>query len=165
MLQARLSTTALLLTTLLGGMSGCATPEPQDRIEYLGSLGSASGPFSTAVRAGDYLYISGQIGSKPAGTSSEAEANQTAARHAMEGIRQGLSAAGATFDDVFKCTVMLSDIRDWEAFNQVYLTYFKLGHLPARSAFGTSGLAKNAAFEVECAAYLPRPGHRPAPDR
>jgi len=64
-----------------------------------------------------------------------------------------LKANGLSFDDVFKCTAMLSDMANWEAFNKVYVTYFQPGHLPARSAFGASGLALGAQLELECLAY------------
>lgn len=105
------------------------------------------------VRAGDYLHLSGQIGATPDGKVPEAMADQ--ARAAMENIRSALALAGAGFDDVVKCTVMLDDMGKWAEFNAVYVTYFKPGRLPARSAFGTDGLAMGAAVEVECLAYKP----------
>ena len=55
-------------------------------------------------------------------------------------------------DNVVKCTVMMADIGEWNAFNEVYRTDFKAGAYPARSAFGSSGLAFNARVEVECVA-------------
>lgn len=58
-------------------------------------------------------------------------------------------------DNVVKCTVMLADMRNWAAFNEVYMTYFNSNRLPARSAFGVSGLAQGAPLEVECIAYTP----------
>jgi 2-iminobutanoate/2-iminopropanoate deaminase len=54
---------------------------------------------------------------------------------------------------VFKCTVVLADIAQWETFNKVYVTYFKPGLLPARSAFGANGLALGPQVELECPAY------------
>jgi 2-iminobutanoate/2-iminopropanoate deaminase len=48
---------------------------------------------------------------------------------------------------------MLADMAEWETFNKIYVTYFKPGRLPARSAFGTNGLARNARVELECVAY------------
>lgn len=108
-------------------------------------------PFSEAVRVGDTLYLSGQIGRTadgklPAGI--EAQARQT-----MDNIGATLSKAGVGWDDVVKCTVMLDDMKDWPAFNAVYVTYFKDGKFPARSAFGADGLALGALVEVECLAY------------
>ena len=110
-------------------------------------------PFSQAVRIGDVLYLSGALGNLP-GTRQvvpggiEAETKQT-----MDNIAAVLAANGLSFDDVFKCTVMLADVAKWEDFNKVYVTYFKPDRLPARSAFGAGGLALGAQVELECWAY------------
>jgi|SRR6516165_6766205 reactive intermediate/imine deaminase len=110
-------------------------------------------PFSQAVRIGDVLYLSGALGNLP-GTRQvvpggiEAETKQT-----MDNIAAVLAANGLSFDDVFKCTVMLADMAKWEDFNKVYVTYFKPDRLPARSAFGAGGLALGAQVELECWAY------------
>ena len=114
---------------------------------------AAKPPFSQAVRVGDVLYLSGSLGNVP-GTlelvpgGMEAEAKQT-----MENIGAVLKANGLSFDDVFKCTVMLADMSKWGDFNKVYVTYFKPDRLPARSAFGANGLALGAQVELECWAY------------
>ena len=79
---------------------------------------------------------------------------QAETRQTMANIEAVLKANGLTFDDVFKCTVMLADMGEWAAFNRVYLTYFKPERLPARSAFGASSLALNARVELECWAYV-----------
>jgi enamine deaminase RidA (YjgF/YER057c/UK114 family) len=71
----------------------------------------------------------------------------------MENIGAVLKANGLSFGDVFKCTAMLADMSNWEAFNKVYVTYFEPGRLPARSAFGASALALGAQLELECWAY------------
>ena len=79
----------------------------------------------------------------------EAEARQT-----LENIKAVLAKSGATMDDIVKCTVMMADMREWAAMNAVYATYFPT-HKPARSSFGTSGLALGARVEIECLAYRP----------
>lgn len=113
-------------------------------------------PFSLAVRVGEVLYLSGCLGNIP-GTMElvkggiEAETRQT-----MENIAAVLKAQGLGFDDVFKCTVMLADIKQWAEFNKVYLEYFKGANLPTRSAYGCNGLALGAAVEVEAWAYMGR---------
>ena len=113
-------------------------------------------PFSSAVRAGDFLYLSGAIGNKP-GTMTLVEGGLTAqARQAMENIGEVLRACGLGFADTVKFTVMLADMRRWAEFNAVYLEYFDPARLPARSAFGASGLALGGEVEVECVAYWPR---------
>ena len=108
-------------------------------------------PFSTAMRAGDTVYLSGALGIDATGKLAEGMAAQ--ARLAMDNLGAGLKQAGLGWGDVVKCTVMLDDMKDWPAFNQVYVTYFPDGKFPARSAFGADGLALGALLEVECIAY------------
>lgn len=112
-------------------------------------------PFSSAVRAGDFLFVSGNIGIAPPGKDPLTEGMDIAAKSAMDGISQTLKEFGASFADVVKCTVMLRDMAAWERFNLTYVRYFDPGHFPARSAFGAAGLARDALLEVECIAYQP----------
>lgn len=109
-------------------------------------------PFSGAVRVGHTLYLSGQLGTD---SSARLVAGGIGpeTRQVMENIRAILARAGATMDQVVKCTVMLADMGDWDAMNREYVTYFS-GRLPARSAFGASGLALGAQVEIECTAVL-----------
>ena len=76
----------------------------------------------------------------------------------MKTVLIALALAGATLDDVVKCTVMLADMSQWAAFNKVYLTYFDPKRLPSRSALGVNGLVAGALLEIECWAYKPRKG-------
>ena len=69
----------------------------------------------------------------------------------MENIEATLEAHGFTMEDLVKCTVMLADISEWAAFNEVYESYFE-ERFPARSAFGANGIALGARVEVECIA-------------
>lgn len=111
-------------------------------------------PLAEAVRVDRTLYLSGQIGIVP-GTLELVEGGLRAeARQTMENIRTSLEAHGYGLDDVVKCTVMLEDMSRWSEFNEVYGAYFA-DHHPARSAFGTTGLALGAAVEVECMAVGP----------
>ena len=110
-------------------------------------------PFSAAVRVGNLLFLSGQIGNKP-GTRELADtgiAGQT--RQTFENIRGVLEFAGSSFDRVVKCTVFLSNIADYSAMNAVYATYFPKDP-PARSTVAGSGLALGARVEVECIAAV-----------
>ena len=122
-------------------------------VEHFGApqLGGQPLPFSSAVRVGDVLYLSGQIGIGPNGRLPEGIEAQT--RQTMENIGAILRSAGRGWDDVFHCTAMLDNMADWPAFNRVYVTYFTPGRLPARSALGADGLALGALIEVECQAY------------
>ena len=115
------------------------------------SLNGQRLPFSTAVRAGHTVYLSGALGIGADGKLGEGMEAQ--ARLAMDSLGAGLKAAGLGWGDVVKCTVMLDDMADWPAFNEVYRTYFPDGNFPARSAFGADGLALGALLEVECIAF------------
>jgi len=107
-------------------------------------------PFSDGVEVGGVLYISGQIGVAPGMDHVVAGGLEAETRQVMANIGAVLTRRGLTFDAVFKCTVMMADMSQWDDFNKVYLSYFKPDRLPARSAFGTSGLARGAAVELEC---------------
>ena len=114
-------------------------------------------PFSEAVRAGNFLFLSGQIGNAP-GTAVPVPGGIAAeARQAMENVRTVLERHGASLPDVVKFTVFLADMAEWEAFNEVYRSFFS-GRFPARSALGANGLAKGARVEVECVACVSGPG-------
>ena len=127
----------------------------QDRppVEHIGepTLNGQRLPFSTAVRVGDTLYLSGVLGVKPDGTLPDGIEAQT--RQTMDTIGATLKGQGLDFGDIFKCTVMLDNMADWPAFNKVYVTYFPDKKFPARSAFGADGLALGALVELECWAY------------
>jgi len=109
-------------------------------------------PFSPAVRVGNMLFLSGQIGQVPQGMDRHANGFDAAVKGAMDAIGKILKDNGLGFGDVVKCTVMLDDMADWPRFNAAYLPYFDGHRLPARSAFGTDGLALGAPLEVECIA-------------
>jgi 2-iminobutanoate/2-iminopropanoate deaminase len=142
---------AILL--LLGLMTSCRPAARSDESpRYIPVGGGAPLPFSAAVRVGPLLYLSGQIGTDTTGhLVSGGIAAET--RQALENIRSVLEHNGSSLDRVVKCTAMLADIHDWEAMNHVYVTYFRR-HLPARSAFATSGLVFGARIELECMATV-----------
>ena len=111
-------------------------------------------PFSEAVRVGDTLYMSGQVGILPGSMELAQGGMEAEAKQAMDNIRAVVEANGLTMNDVVKCTVMLADIADWPAFNTIYRAFFE-APFPARSAFAASGLALGARVEVECLAAFP----------
>jgi 2-iminobutanoate/2-iminopropanoate deaminase len=147
-----------VLALALAGCSGAVTGPAPDAVHYPAApLNGQAMPFSEAVRVGDTLYLAGQIGNLP-GTRTLAPGGLAAeAKQAMENLKAVLERHGSSLDHVVKVTVFLGDIRDWPAFNEVYVQYFKGGRLPARSALGTSGLALGAKIEVECIAMVPPP--------
>jgi reactive intermediate/imine deaminase len=134
-------------------MTSPADAQSRPAVEHFGkpALNGQPLPFSEAVRVGDILYLSGQIGIGPDGKLPDGIEAQT--KQAMDNIGGVLKNAGLTYADVFHCTAFLADMKDWPAFNKVYVPYFPEGRRPARSAFGTSGLALGALIELECQAY------------
>jgi reactive intermediate/imine deaminase len=130
-----------------------ADAQPRPAVEHLGrpSLNVQALPFSDAVRVGDVLYLSGQLGIGADGKLADGIEAQT--RQTLDNIGAILKRAGLTHADVFHCTAFLADMKDWPAFNKVYVTYFPEGKRPARSAFGANGLALGALLELECQAY------------
>jgi 2-iminobutanoate/2-iminopropanoate deaminase len=150
----QLTSSLVLLTTAIAQI-GCAarsSPGAAGRAAHFASpdAGVRQLPFSESVRAGDLLFLSGQIGTidlVPGGM--EAEAKRT-----IENIRAILERRGASLADVVKCTVFLADMADWPAFNEIYRSYFQPPY-PARSALGVNGLARGARVELECVAFVP----------
>jgi 2-iminobutanoate/2-iminopropanoate deaminase len=124
-------------------------------VDFISSHGTkAAGlPFSDAVKVGDILYLSGQIGNLHGKMELAPGGIEGQTRQMMENIARILNSNGRSFDDVFKCTVMLADMSKWAAFNNIYVTYFRPHRLPARAAFGANGLALGAAVEMECLAW------------
>jgi reactive intermediate/imine deaminase len=131
-------------------LAGCEERARPAVVQFFPMPGQPALPFSEAVRVGHMLYLSGQLGTDSAGRlvpgGIQAETRQT-----LKNITAALERQGLTLDHVVKCTVMLADIGEWAAMNEVYLTFFR-AHRPARSAFATSGLALGARLELECIA-------------
>jgi 2-iminobutanoate/2-iminopropanoate deaminase len=131
---------------------GSRRNEQRPLTEFLTPYGAPTRPFSPAVRVGNLLFLSGQIGTTSAGTlipgGIEAETRQT-----LENIRDLLQRTGSSMDRVVKCTVMLADMREWDAMNTVYTAFFPR-QKPARSSFGATGLALSARVEIECIATV-----------
>jgi reactive intermediate/imine deaminase len=119
-------------------------------IQYFINENMKEFPFSEAVRVENVLYLSGQIGIDssmklvPGGIAAETQ-------KAMENIKGTLERCGSSLDHVIKVTVMLADISEWGAMNDVYVKFFSKNK-PARSSFAATGLAMGARVEIECMA-------------
>ena len=111
-------------------------------------------PFSAAVRVGDTLYLSGQIGNLPGSKELAPGGIGPETRQTMENIKMVVEKYGSSMERVFKCTIFLADMAEWDAMNEVYVTYFADDKLPARSALGVNGLALGARVEIECIALI-----------
>jgi len=114
----------------------------------------AIGPYSHAVAANGLLFVSGQVpldekGNMVGGSDVEAQTRQV-----MANLGTILSAAGASFDDVVKTTILLNDMADFAKVNTIYASYFKAGSYPARATFAVKGLPKAALVEIEAVAAL-----------
>ncbi len=127
---------------------GCA---PRHKTEVIAATGGPARPFSPAVKANGFIWLSGQIGTDSTGARLVPGGIQAETRQTMNNIRDILARSGSSFDKVVKCTVFILDMAEWPAMNEVYITYFK-GPPPARSAAGASGLALGARVEIECIA-------------
>jgi reactive intermediate/imine deaminase len=110
-------------------------------------------PFSEAVRVGNTLYLSGQIGILPGTTELVPGGIVEETRQTLENIRAVLERHGSSLDQVVKCTIFLADIGEWPRMNEVYGTYFG-DRKPARSAVAGSGLALGARVEIDCIAVI-----------
>jgi 2-iminobutanoate/2-iminopropanoate deaminase len=146
MIRGRARSAGWIIACALAAACGAG---PQPRATEIGFAPAASGlPFSESVRIDGLLLLSGQIGVGADGRLVEggivAETRQT-----LDNIAGALARQGADLNDVVKCTVMLADISEWHAMNEVYVEYFDR-NLPVRSAFATSGLALGARVEIEC---------------
>lgn len=145
-------------------VAGCAASEAQKKeaksapaqiptVEYSSAANPAPRPLSEFVRVGNMLYLSGKLGTDSTGKLAPGgigpETKQT-----LENIKAVLEKNGSSMDNVIKCTVMMADIKEWADMNTVYVTFFKKERLPARSAFGTSGLVNGARVEIECMATV-----------
>jgi 2-iminobutanoate/2-iminopropanoate deaminase len=112
-------------------------------------------PFSSTVQVGDILYLSGEIGVAGDGKGLVPGGIVPETHRMFELIKATLAQHGLGLEDVFKCTVMLADMSEWQMFNEIYSGYFESGKYPTRSAMGVSGLALGARVEMECWAYNP----------
>ena len=125
----------------------------QNEIQYVNSdeTKEKGYPFSVATVVNGIIYLSGVIGTLPDGSvisgGIAAETRQT-----MMNIKNRLEKMGGSMEDIFKCTCMLADIKDWPLMSQEYKKFFNPDKLPARSAFAGSGLALGAKLEIECMA-------------
>lgn len=114
---------------------------------------AAIGPYSQAIKAGDFIYVSGQLPiNAQNGEMPEDVKEQT--KQSLENVKAILAEAGATLKDVVKSTVYLADMSYFTPMNEVYAEYFQGGVFPARAAFAVKELPKQAKVEIEVVAYL-----------
>ena len=113
----------------------------------------AIGPYSQAIRAGDYLFVSGQIPLDPATGTLVSGSIADETRRVLDNLGAILDAAGSSFDRVVKTTVYLADMADFAAMNEVYAGYFP-APAPARATVQAAALPRNVRVEIDLIAYL-----------
>jgi 2-iminobutanoate/2-iminopropanoate deaminase len=111
-------------------------------------------PFSPGVRAGDFIFLSGAVGTLPGTTELVSDDVGAQTRQTLANLATVLEAGGADLGDVVKCTVFLVDMADYGAMNEVYADAWPDAP-PARSTVAGSGLALGARVEIECIAHDP----------
>ncbi len=114
----------------------------------------AIGPYSPAVRSGDLLFTSGQLGMSPAAGDLVPGGIETETRQALVNCKRLLEAADGSLHDVLKTTVFLRDLADFSRMNSVYAEFFPQDP-PARTTVQAAALPKGAAVEIECIARMP----------
>ena len=125
---------------------------PMKKVIATSNAPSAIGPYSQAIAAGDFLYVSGQIPIDPATGNIVEGGIQAQSRQSLTNVKAILEEAGLTMDAVLKTTVFLSDMNNFAAMNEVYATFFTEGSFPARSAVEVARLPKDALVEIEAIA-------------
>ena len=104
-------------------------------------------PFSDVVETGDLMFLTGQIGRDHKNGTLVEGGIKAETKQAIENIRAVLQHHNLNLDNVVKCTVILKDINDFSAFNDIYVQYFT--KKPARTTFAAGGLAGNASIEID----------------
>ena len=129
--------------------------QSRQKVEYLQSkkFTAQNEPFSEAVRVGNMLYLSGQVGNKPGEMNVVPGGIGPETRQTMENIKEVLERFGSSMDQVVKCLCMLEDINEWAEMSAEYVKFFP-NHKPARSALAGTGLAIGAKVEIECMATI-----------
>ena len=115
---------------------------------------AAIGPYSQAIRAGETVYLSGQIGLDPA-SGSLREGTAAQARQVFANLRAVAAAAGGTLDDMVKVTLLLVDMADFAQVNEIMASFFTQPY-PARATYQVAALPKGARVEVEGVLVLKR---------
>lgn len=113
---------------------------------------AAIGPYSQAVKAGDFVYVSGQLPIDPATGAFAGEDVKAQTKQSLENIKAILASENIGMDSIVKTTVFLDNMADFAAMNEVYATFFTTD-CPARAAFEVAKLPKDALVEIEAVAY------------
>ena len=122
--------------------------------EFINLPGPSPRPYSQAVKVGDFIFVSGTTGNNNPETGGKVTGIQAQTKQCLENIKRVLVRAGASLEDVVKCTVFIRNEADFAPMNDVYRGYF-VKDLPARSTIVTGLVAPDMVIEIECIAYHP----------
>jgi 2-iminobutanoate/2-iminopropanoate deaminase len=139
----RLFTCASLFGLTLVGCSTTRTYYPDAQV---------IGPYTPAIKVGDFLYVSGQVAFKPGTTELAGDDIEVQTHQVLNNIKSILGNAGYEMSDVVQCTVYLKDINDFTKMNQIYGTYFVQGRYPTRTTMEVSNLPRKARIEITAVA-------------
>jgi len=138
---------SLIILFFLLGMTSCQQT-PQDPVFHKSHEPKKSeAPFSDVVEANGFLFLAGQVGMDHTTRTLVEGGIKDETKQCIENIKAVLAEHNSSLDKVVKCTVVLKDINDFAAFNEVYKTYFP--NKPARTTFAASGLAVGAHIEID----------------
>ncbi|AFM11077.1 RidA family protein [Turneriella parva] len=114
---------------------------------------AAVGPYSQAIQAGEYVFLSGQIPLVPETGLLASEDIKAQTEQVMKNVRAVCEAAGGSLSKIVKCTVFMTDLSQFQAMNEVYAAHFG-EHKPARSTVQVAALPRGASVEIEAVMYL-----------
>jgi 2-iminobutanoate/2-iminopropanoate deaminase len=137
----------VIIVLILFGLSACQPHNDVLIFHKSHEPKKAEAPFSDAVEANGFLFLAGQVGMNHTTRTLVEGGIENETRQCLENIKAVLKQHNTSLDRVVKCTVILKDINDFIAFNEVYVKYFP--NKPARTTFAASGLAVGASIEID----------------
>lgn len=124
-----------------------------ERINLPDNILAPVSPYCHAVRAGDFLFVTGQLAQNPTTGAIERGSIEAQTRQVMDNLQRVLEHAGSGFDRVTMARIFLTDIRFIQTVNEIYKSYFQPGELPGRTTIGVTGLAGLGEIEIDLIAY------------
>ncbi|ABM71831.1 Putative translation initiation inhibitor, yjgF family [Prochlorococcus marinus str. MIT 9515] len=113
------------------------------------------GPYNQAIKAGNFIYCSGQIAIDPVSNEINCLGNiEKETTQVLKNLLAVLNSGGATAEDVIKTTIYLTDLKNFKTVNEIYSDFFKVKNPPARACVEVSSLPKGVLIEIDCVAYL-----------
>ena len=113
------------------------------------------GPYNQSIKAGNFIYCSGQIAIDPVSNKINCLGNiENETRQVLKNLLAVLNAGGASAEDVIKTTIYLTDLKNFKTVNDIYSDFFKVENPPARACVEVSSLPKGVLIEIDCVAFL-----------